>query len=185
MFFPSLPILSLILVNSYPVLGIIGGKRLTFSYPFFVQVNPGHSYSCGGSIVSHDTIVTAAHCLFDHRKNKWLNERQIAIVQSDFRENRWKSRAKVYASRRYVYHQKFDPSSVISPFDIAIVQVNESFDKNDGERIVLETCTQKYAIGIALGMGLTNLGPNVQAKVGWRTNFFSKLVHSKKISQVS
>ncbi|XP_026318228.1 achelase-1-like [Hyposmocoma kahamanoa] len=45
---------------------IIGGTETTIeTYPFAVQINRGNSLVCGGSLLTRQIVLSAAHCFFD------------------------------------------------------------------------------------------------------------------------
>ena len=78
-------LLCLITAISYPFiasgLGIIGGFAASH-YPFFAYIKNSHYY-CGGTIISSQTVLTAANCLYNPRKEAWAENRDVHIVKGN------------------------------------------------------------------------------------------------------
>ncbi|MBI1293768.1 trypsin-like serine protease [bacterium] len=63
---------------------IVGGQPATHGeWPWQVLVQPA-GYLCGGSLISTDWVVTAAHCVFD-QSNNLIPAGQITVVLGEYR----------------------------------------------------------------------------------------------------
>lgn len=66
-----------------PPWGSIG--RLTFRYPWapgvysYIQGTQPRSFHCTGTLIGPDKVITAAHCLWDVRSNKWAARARLAF----------------------------------------------------------------------------------------------------------
>lgn len=132
---------------------VVGGYNATegqFKYVASLQVFNKLHY-CGGAIISHRTILTAAHCA----KNYDVYAMIGSIYYQDYT-------AKRYHVKEFIKHEDFDP--VTLNYDIALAILNESIDFDDDvEPIPL--VTRKSHVGermVLSGWGYTNTPPPAQ-----------------------
>ena len=72
---------------------IIGGRDAP-RHPFYVflLLKEGYSdgaFQCGGTILSKNVVVTAAHCLYQHRLGRWASLGELTVITSDFTDPSW------------------------------------------------------------------------------------------------
>ena len=77
--------ISCFVMSTLPVLvsAIIGGIPAE-PYAFFALILKNGRIIGGGTIVSNNTIVTAAHSLYDQNTRQWIRSNQINILQGKF-----------------------------------------------------------------------------------------------------
>ena len=119
MFFQLVSLL-IILNLSIHVESIIDGEEVTepHKFPWIVGVHIGYGY-CGGSIISENVIMTAAHCVVDIPKSKIT----VAIGHSNLTSNQIK-RFKV---EQIVIHPKYE----FVTNDIALLRLSENLAFDD------------------------------------------------------
>ena len=61
---------------------IIGGV-VAKHYPFFVLIKTVNS-RCGGTLISRDSVLTAAHCLFNRPEQRWMKYEEVFVIRSNF-----------------------------------------------------------------------------------------------------
>ncbi|KAL9927295.1 trypsin-like [Glossina fuscipes fuscipes] len=107
---------------------IVNGKETTIeSRPYQVslqQVGNGRRF-CGGSIISENIVVTAAHCLQGVKPS----ELQVRLGSTYYNEG-----GLLVGVKALKYHEKFDPKLVI--YDIAIAKLDKSIKESSTVRYI-------------------------------------------------
>ncbi|HVN58180.1 MAG TPA: trypsin-like serine protease [Bacteroidales bacterium] len=144
---------------------IIGGSTVSISgYPYQVFYVSGN-YQCGGSIISHRWILTAAHCTKDESGNPTPASQMYIIVGADDPYDI--TQGKVYAVSQVYVHESYNTQSYDN--DIALLKLSDSINFPNAAPIKLVT---------ARDAGLGFIDPGVMTKVtGWGlTNVSSQTV---------
>lgn len=108
-------------------------------YPYIVAVNLADHITrthCGGTILKHTWIMTAAHCVVD-RYDRVYNTDQIVIIITllDFQDLKkpMNKHKYTYDVREFFIHPRYDPHTVVN--DIALIELEEPirFDEDNHE----------------------------------------------------
>ena len=106
---------------------IIGGRdapRHPFYVSLFIQVeNSQGGVGCGGTILTENVVVTAAHCLYNFNLGRWADLEDINVLVSDFTEPSWRSRATNYGVEWLKSYNSRGTKN-----DIALLKITEEFD---------------------------------------------------------
>ncbi|KAK5648662.1 hypothetical protein RI129_003554 [Pyrocoelia pectoralis] len=105
-------------------LRIIGGNVVTNRSHFAYQASISYRtyHFCGGTIISENKILTAAHCsIYENGYN--FNLRELKVIVSHLKLN---SAAKIYSVSKVIPHPNFDRSTMQN--DIAILKIRSSFE---------------------------------------------------------
>ena len=147
-----------------PCTCILGGVPV-FHYPFFARVVTGTKF-CGGTFVTSNAVVTAAHCLYLDKNDRWAYVDEIVILKRTGRAiNR---NPTVFQVERYRYHSSYDPklSDPFPAFDLAVVKLRSNIDLSRPYNSVLTPCPRKmrHQQGLAIGAGLTRPDPVIHSE---------------------
>ena len=118
---------SVLLLNSASVLAnndistrIVGGQdSVQGTWPWIVNIHAG-GYVCGGTLIEKNTVLTAAHCLFDGLSQIPASNISAAIGEFDLSSN--PSTPRVTISKTYI-HQGYNPNNSSSGNDIALLRL--------------------------------------------------------------
>ena len=115
---------------------IVGGTEVTpiNKYPWIVDVMSetpeGYIYSCAGSLVASNYVITAAHCVFNHETNQWRSPNQLLLTLGDHYldiqfpvSEPLETRVRVSEIKG---HAGYDPSSMNN--DIAVLKLVSPLD---------------------------------------------------------
>ena len=98
---------------------IVGGEEATpHEYPFIVALHIDGRYFCGGSILSENVVVTAAHCLDDADSVKIIAGAHMWREDEDTQQ--------VRISTDFTVHEDWSTATLNN--DIAIARFEEPFD---------------------------------------------------------
>ncbi|XP_041972085.1 transmembrane protease serine 9-like [Aricia agestis] len=113
-----------IFVSSQPALRIAGGKMaLNGSIPYQVSLRlDGFGHICGGSIITPQAILTAAHCVKFTEPDQWE-----AVVGT----NQLNAGGQTYGIRKIVAHEKYNNKGNFGINDIAIMFTDEDIQFSD------------------------------------------------------
>jgi secreted trypsin-like serine protease len=141
---------------------ITGGTSASIAdYPWQVYYESGE-YNCGGSIISGDWIITAAHCTEDDFGNL------IPIAQMDVvvgaNNPRSGLEGKKYLVKRVIRHENFDPSTLNN--DIALLQLEATINYENATPVRLVSkidsasgATDPGVMSWVTGYGLIKVSP--------------------------
>ncbi|NXL83661.1 OVCH2 protein, partial [Alectura lathami] len=101
---------------------IVGGNPVKQgSHPWQVSLKRGQKHFCGGTIVSAQWVVTAAHCILDRNLLKYLN------VTAGEHDLRIREKGEQTLPVKYVIkHPNFDPRRPMN-YDIALLKLDGAF----------------------------------------------------------
>ena len=149
---------------------VIGGRRAHL-YRAYVRVEV-HDWLCGGTLVAHDKVFTAAHCLFttEQKEQKPVENEAIRIVKGDFTIKNWSKTATYFSCDQYIIHESYKKYTdlLFNPYNLAMIDLEESVDLTKPENAILPSCASKFdsssmtrsffnpKYGYAVGMGVTN-----------------------------
>lgn len=112
----------------YPMIGrIIGGENTTVeSHPYQVSVRRYGRHICGGSIISENYVLTAAHCLLED--TEYMSVRAAATFH-------YKG-GSIHKMKSFVLHENFKSYYTGTPKelfenDIAVIRVDPPFEFDD------------------------------------------------------
>ena len=110
---------------------------------------------CGGTIITADTILTAANCLYDLEKHRWASANEISVFQGNFSTpSPW--RGTTLRARRYKVHENFVPNyGFPQSYDIALIKLQTYLEFLSFSKSVLQVCHQaNYQHARFIGLGL-------------------------------
>ncbi|XP_070167530.1 chymotrypsin-1-like [Polyergus mexicanus] len=123
--------------HSYPKDQIVGGEDAPLGkYPYQVSLRKSGFHSCGGSIVSSHTVLTAAHCiisekqltvkirLFDSYSNNPASLRDLTIHAGT---NYLNESGVVYTAIQAITHKNYDPYQLINDVGLLILSTAVEF----------------------------------------------------------
>ncbi|XP_063797834.1 transmembrane protease serine 5-like [Pseudophryne corroboree] len=114
---------------------IIGGSDVTLGrWPWQVSLYLNNKHVCGGSIVAHQWIITAAHCVHNYRSPQLSSWSVLSGIVSHS-----PVRLKTSAVEKIIYHQKYDDRS--HDYDIALMKLEKPLNYSDSIRPV---CLPQY-----------------------------------------
>lgn len=151
-----------------PELRIVGGSDASIEdYPWQVFLTAG-DYMCGGTIISENWILTAAHCTIDENGDDISSgEMNVKVGATNpyrilFGEN--------YAVKNVIVHQNYNINDI--EYDIAILELEEAIDFENAEPIkliseeeVLDGATAPGVMATVTGWGLTRVNPDLFATI--------------------
>ncbi|MEZ4679163.1 MAG: serine protease [Caldilineaceae bacterium] len=101
-------------------LHIVGGNQANpGEWPWQVMVRPGN-YLCGGSLVSQEWILTAAHCVFDNQ-GKLFAPNAITVVLGEYDRTKTEGTEQIYSISEVIAHEDYDDST--NNNDIALLRL--------------------------------------------------------------
>ncbi|KAL6448584.1 hypothetical protein ACFW04_000457 [Cataglyphis niger] len=107
----------------YPNGHIVGGEDAPLGkYPYQVSLRRRGSHSCGGSIISSHTILTAAHCIIDYTDPENLKDLTIHAGTNYLSES-----GVVYTASRAIAHENFNPFLLTNDIGLLILSTVVEF----------------------------------------------------------
>jgi len=142
------------------IVGGVEARANSIPWQIGLGVMNGGSYGgqiCGGSIVSKNIIVTAAHCI----KSYYTYYVKVGQHKRTSYESQGGKYIKFIKVAEAITHPRWNPSS-IAKYDIAILRLAEDIDFNDGvQPICLPSPTQRWGEStnyLVTGWGTTTEG---------------------------
>ncbi|KAG5328502.1 CTR1 protein, partial [Acromyrmex charruanus] len=113
-------------VTGFPDTHIVGGRDAPVGkFPYQVSLRKSGRHFCGGSIINHNTILTAGHCLVSYRWNpSGLKSLTIHAGTNLLSEN-----GTVYKAKQAIIHETFDSIRIINDIGLLILSTPIEYTK--------------------------------------------------------
>ncbi|KAH8418661.1 hypothetical protein KR222_009240, partial [Zaprionus bogoriensis] len=129
---------------------IVGGYETSIDdHPYQVSLQRSGSHFCGGSIYSHDIVITAAHCL------QSITADQLKVrVGTTY----WRSGGSVHSVRAFRNHEGYNSRTMVN--DIAIIRIESSLSFRSNIRAIgiADSNPRNGAEAVVSGWGTTSSG---------------------------
>lgn len=100
---------------------IVGGQQSTEGqWPWIVSVSAG-GYACGGTLINSNTVLTAAHCLFDENKNA-ISINDITVAVGEYDKTSQPATPRITILKKDI-HGSYNPDDNGSGNDIALLHL--------------------------------------------------------------
>ncbi|XP_072743937.1 transmembrane protease serine 9-like [Anoplolepis gracilipes] len=110
--------------HGYPNGQIVGGEDAPAGkYPYQVSLRRFGTHSCGGSIISRQTVLTAAHCIVSYTNNPAALE-DLTIHAGT---NLLSESGVVYTASRAIVHKNFNPYQLTNDIGLLILSTAVEF----------------------------------------------------------
>ncbi|EDV98093.1 trypsin epsilon [Drosophila grimshawi] len=132
---------------------IVGGYDTSIeAHPYQVSLQRNGAHFCGGSVYSHDIIVTAAHCL----QSVSAKDLRVRVGTTYWREG-----GSVHSVKSFRNHEGYNKRTMIN--DIAIIRLESSisFDSSVRPIDIAEKNPANDAEAIVTGWGTTKSGGSI------------------------
>ncbi|XP_063072700.1 elastase-1-like [Engraulis encrasicolus] len=102
---------------------VVGGEEVNArgAWPWQISLqwksDSGYRHTCGGTLVTRDWVMTAAHCVDSDRV--W----RVVLGEHSFNTN--EGTEQIREVSKVVIHSKWDPTNVAAGFDIAMIQLSK------------------------------------------------------------
>jgi secreted trypsin-like serine protease len=141
---------------------ITGGSDADISdFPWQVYLESG-DYTCGGSIISNNWIITAAHCTKNDYDETISTSQMVVIVGANNPRNT--QQGKVYRVSEVIVHENYDNNTLNN--DIALLKLTEPVNYSNAEPIKLVSAkdassgaTDPGVMSWVTGYGITRVSP--------------------------
>ncbi|KAL3279825.1 hypothetical protein HHI36_017330 [Cryptolaemus montrouzieri] len=109
-----------------PQLKIIGGDsvRNRSDFPYQVSLRLKGSHFCGGAIIDHSFIITAAHCCFNDQEKPWTLK-YLNVVAGDLNIRNHLTNTSTRGVKKVFWHSDYHSKEIEN--DIAIWEVSSPF----------------------------------------------------------
>uniref|UniRef100_A0A182PRT1 Peptidase S1 domain-containing protein n=1 Tax=Anopheles epiroticus TaxID=199890 RepID=A0A182PRT1_9DIPT len=117
---------------------IVGGSKTTIeNVPYQVSLRYFNNHICGGSIISHSWVLTAAHCLDWYPKNDEITVHAGSTSQS--------AGGSLHGVFFYYLHERYDPAGY--EWDVATVRVRTPMGNSPGRTPIPLASSSEWSIG--------------------------------------
>ncbi|KAH8254420.1 hypothetical protein KR032_010044 [Drosophila birchii] len=129
---------------------IVGGYETSIeAHPYQVSLQRSGSHFCGGSIYSHDIVITAAHCL------QSIAAKDLKVrVGSTY----WRSGGSVHSVRTFRNHEGYNARTMINDIAIIRLESNLSLRSTIREIRIADSNPREGASAVVSGWGTTESG---------------------------
>lgn len=116
---------------------IVNGNRVSSTVGFEHQVTLrvaalerrfGAGFICGGSLIRHDLVLTAAHCVHDGSRNRYYSASNYVVVMGSIYLARRENNTLEISVRKIVGHSSYKSSTFAN--DIALVFLSQNVSVN-------------------------------------------------------
>ncbi|CAL8093666.1 unnamed protein product [Orchesella dallaii] len=139
-------------VNNYLDLKVVGGRQAQIGeFPYTVALLSNNKQFCGGSLISEDWVLTAAHCITSFRSFSGVT---VSVGDHNLKQqNEVKSQSR--GVKRGFYHRLFSIQNLQN--DVALLQISSPVTLGDNiQTICLSKQPPPYGVqGVLSGWGKT------------------------------
>lgn len=116
------------IVNGNQVSSIIGFEHQVSLRLASLETRFGAGFTCGGSLIRHDLVLTAAHCVHDANRKRYYSASNFVIVMGSIYLTRRDNNTLEIRAKRIVGHAKYKSSNFDN--DIALIFLSQNVSMN-------------------------------------------------------
>ncbi|EGI68359.1 Chymotrypsin-1 [Acromyrmex echinatior] len=151
-----------ITAHGFPDTHIVGGRDAPVGkFPYQVSLRKSGRHFCGGSIINHNTILTAGHCLVIYR----MNPSALKSLTIHAGTNLLSENGTVYKAKQAIIHETFDSIRIINDIGLLILSTPIEYTKYIQPISLATTNVAPGSYCILAGWGRIELGGIIPDKL--------------------